>query len=84
VSQRLAFTKFILMMFSGRIGDVTLKHLDLLKLETGVLAKAVALGGPISQWSQLDILNSRLCDMLMEVRGFTRRPSSYDPYKTNY
>ncbi|KAI9782381.1 MAG: hypothetical protein M1839_005254 [Geoglossum umbratile] len=51
----------------GRIGDVTLKHLNLLKLETGVLAKVVALGGLISQWSQLDILNGHLCDMLMEV-----------------
>ena len=56
-------------MFSNRIGDVTLKHLDLLKLETGALAKVVALSGPISRHCQLDILNGRLCDMLIEVRG---------------
>jgi hypothetical protein len=52
----------------NRIGDVTLNHLDLLKFEMGTLARSIALSGPIAQCRQLDILNHRLCNMLVEVR----------------
>ena len=50
-----------------RIGDVALKSLSLLELEIGVLARIVALSGPISQLCQLQVLNGCLYDMLMEV-----------------
>jgi hypothetical protein len=58
----------VLIVSSKRIGGVALKHLDLLKLEMDVLGRAVALSGPISQLCHLEIVNSCLCDMLMEVR----------------
>ena len=58
----------MLIAFSKRIGSVALKHLDLLELEIEVLGKVVALSGPISQLCHLETVNSRLCDMLMEVR----------------
>ncbi|KAH0536881.1 hypothetical protein FGG08_006284 [Glutinoglossum americanum] len=66
----------------NRIGDVSLKNLDLLKLEMNTLARGVALSGPIAQCHQIYALNDRLCNMLSEVLNAHRElclDSSLEP-----